>query len=169
MTGCRGQVQGQHQQQTYLARHHRRAQEGRHRDQGEEPRHAQQQGREVPVDPEFLQKLRKIHACPVRGVSWGTPSVSRIRACRSEQVEAVEDVLAVPQYLAAQPFAHKEERQAHGQQLDAEGQGLFLQLGDGLDEAEHDAHHRSHDDGRQGQDHDQVQGLDGVIDGKFHA
>ena len=71
--GMQGQVQGQHQQQTYLARHHRRAQEGRHRDQGEEPRHAQQQGREVPVDPEFLQKLRKIHACPVRGVSWGHP------------------------------------------------------------------------------------------------
>ena len=96
------------------------------------------------------------------------PAVS-IRACRSEQVETVEDVLAVLQYLPAQPFAHEEEGQPHGQQLDAERQGLFLQLGDGLDEAEHDAHHRGHDDGRQGKDHDQIQGLDGIIDGKFHV
>lgn len=52
----------------------------------------------------------------------------------SYQIKAVEDICAVAQYFPSQPAAHDEEGDAHGQQFYAEGEGLFLQLGNGLDE-----------------------------------
>ena len=61
--------------------------------------------------------------------------------------------------------AHDEEGQDHGQQLDAEGQRLFLQLGDRLNEAQQDADERGHDDGRHRQHEHQIERFHGVIDG----
>ncbi len=104
MTGCRGRYRASTSSRR-IGPSPPRSRKRRHGDQGEEARHAQQQGREMSVDPEFLQKLRKnpCLSCSMRVLGAVQPAVS-IRACRSEQVETVEDVLAVLQYLP--PLSH---------------------------------------------------------------
>ena len=80
-------------------------------------------------------------------------------------VETAENIVRIAKDFTAEPSPHDEEGQDYGQQLDAEGQRLFLQLGDRLNEAQQDADERGHDDGRHRQHEHQIERFYGVIDG----
>ena len=93
------------------------------------------------------------------------PGLSPALAQSAYHIKTAENIVGVTENFAAEPAPHDEEGQDHGQQLDAEGQRLFLQLGDRLNEAQQDADERGHDDGRHRQHEHQIERFHGVIDG----
>lgn len=57
------------------------------------------------------------------------PGLSPALAQSAYHIKTAENIVGVTENFAAEPAPHDEEGQDHGQQLDAEGQRLFLQLG----------------------------------------